>query len=99
MEVDSYPKASPRLATVIGSNDKFMMFRQFRYVQARLLLHKQDKLHKLSQRLNTMDRCEEIESHGTSGCEENGNGREEASEKLLRTLEATFCQYGKVKYV
>lgn len=98
MEVDSYSKGLSRLAKILDSNDRFMMFRQFRYVQARLLLRKQDQLHILSQRLEVMDRCKEIESHGTSRCEEKGNEGEEASEKLLTTIEVTFHQYGKVKH-
>ncbi|PQE21152.1 Peptidase C14 caspase domain protein [Rutstroemia sp. NJR-2017a BVV2] len=49
------PKGYPRLATLIGSDEKFMLYRRFGYLQSRILLHRQDELRELEEDLYNLD--------------------------------------------
>ncbi|KAI9685826.1 MAG: hypothetical protein M1822_004104 [Bathelium mastoideum] len=53
--VGSCPKGYPNLATFLDSDENFMVYRRFGYLQSRLLLEKQDELHKLEKKLDSME--------------------------------------------
>ncbi|KAK0707026.1 hypothetical protein B0T26DRAFT_790743 [Lasiosphaeria miniovina] len=52
------PPGYPSLAAFLGSDRDFAMFRSFRRLHARVLLHKQDELAQLEQRLDGLDDTE-----------------------------------------
>ena len=53
--VESCPKGYPNLAAFLDSDENFMVYRRFGYLQSRLLLEKQDELRKLEKKLDLMD--------------------------------------------
>jgi hypothetical protein len=100
--VQDCPEGYPLLATFLDSDDNFMMYRRFGYLQARLLLEKQEQLRRLEEDLDLLDR-EDKERQG-----EDANGRnnplrtlkdgkkEKANERrvLMRKIEKKFRDYG-----
>ena len=57
-KVHGGPNGCPKLATFLDSDDSFMIYRRFGFLQARLLLEKQDSLRVLEQRLDRLDKAE-----------------------------------------
>lgn len=53
------PKGYPRLAAFIDSDENFMLYRRFGFLQARLLLYKQDRLRALETKLDELDKDDE----------------------------------------
>lgn len=49
------PPGYPNLACFLDSDEDFMIYRRFGFLQARIILHKQDELRSLEQRLDDMD--------------------------------------------
>ena len=45
------------MAAFLASDDNFRIYRRFGYLQARLLLEKQDELRQLEEELAEMDKC------------------------------------------
>ena len=56
--METFPRGYPRLAAFINSDRDFVMFRCFGRLHARILLHKQDELCELEQRLEAIDKDE-----------------------------------------
>ena len=54
--VPQMPDGYPRLAAFLDSDDNFMLYRRFGYLQSRLLLEKQDDLRLLEEELGRLDR-------------------------------------------
>ncbi|RDW91668.1 hypothetical protein BP5796_02833 [Coleophoma crateriformis] len=52
------PKGYPRLAAFLDSDENFMLYRRFGYLQARILLYKQDELRSLEQELDHLDKLD-----------------------------------------
>lgn len=88
------PKGYPSLAAFLDSDENFMVYRRFGYVQSRLLLEKQDDLRKLETKLDKYDKQVQrtnpinLMTHDLS--EEDAEPRRAITEKL----EKTFCEYG-----
>lgn len=92
MTVQACPNGYPRLAAFLDSDENFMVFRRFGFIQARLLLDKQNELQNLEEQL------EEEDSRTPQRFLHNGEvGSQEPSErkKLLRNIETKFNEYGK----
>ena len=53
--VNEAPNGYPRTATFLDSDENFMIYRRFGYLQSRLLLEKQDDLQRLELKLDIMD--------------------------------------------
>ena len=74
-----------------------MMYRRFGYLQARLLLDKQDEIRKLEVKLDKMDRRDAVDHpirlRTRDLAEEDAKPRRE----LLKTIEERFCEYGNVR--
>ncbi|KAF2231422.1 hypothetical protein EV356DRAFT_293280 [Viridothelium virens] len=54
-QLESCPKGYPHLAAFLDSDENFMVYRRFGYLQSRLLLEKQDELRKLERKLDLID--------------------------------------------
>ncbi|KAH6712332.1 hypothetical protein BKA61DRAFT_736758 [Leptodontidium sp. MPI-SDFR-AT-0119] len=52
------PEGYPRLAAFLDSNENFMLYRRFGFLQSRLLLYKQDELRELEARLDRIDQLD-----------------------------------------
>jgi hypothetical protein len=72
-----------------------MLYRRFGFIQARILLDKQDEMRILEEKLDRMDqriKNSDPDSLQTRDiAEEDGRPRKE----LLKRIETKFCEYGK----
>ncbi|KAF1986968.1 hypothetical protein K402DRAFT_331180, partial [Aulographum hederae CBS 113979] len=89
--VESCPLGYPRLAAFLDSDDNFAVYRRFGYVQARLLLEKQDEMRRLEDRLIDMD-----EQDKATNSKRLVTREFEPQRELLQTLEQRFLEYGKL---
>lgn len=92
------PEGYPSVATFLDSDENFMLYRRFGYLQARLLLDKQDDLRRLEARLDKLDK-----RVAQGDCPEDLSTRdlepEDASvrKKLMDEIEVRFCEYGELR--
>jgi hypothetical protein len=88
------PKGYPSLATFLDSDENFMVYRRFGYIQSRLLLEKQDDLQKLENKLdkydNQVQRTKPVNLITRDLTEEDAGPRRQLMEKI----EQKFCEYG-----
>lgn len=72
-----------------------MLYRRFGFIQARILLDKQDEMRVLEEKLDRMDKrinCTDPDSLQTRDInEDDGRPRKE----LLKKIDTKFCEYGK----
>ena len=87
--MEECPKGYPRLAAFLDSDDGFTIFRRFGYVQARLLLEKQDDMRRLENEMLEMDK----KDHGTKS-QRLTTRDEEPKRDLLQRLETKYHEYG-----
>jgi hypothetical protein len=91
--VENCPEGYPRLAAFLDSDDGFMLYRRFGFLQSRLLLESQDELRMLEIELDKMDRKDHARDRGSLQtrdlCEEDARPRRE----LLEKIRACFCEY------
>lgn len=69
-----------------------MLYRRFGYLQARILLDKQDELRRLEEELDSYDRSNPIYLHTTNIPEHQEGPRK----RLLNKIESTLNAYGKL---
>jgi hypothetical protein len=99
--VKDCPKGYPLLAAFLDSDDNFMIYRRFGYLQARLLLEKQEELRRLEEDLDILDGREQErwkDAHARDNpLKSLKNGKKDkASERrvLIRKIEKKFRGYG-----
>src|SRR3984885_8934419 len=99
--VQDCPKGYPLLAAFLDSDDNFMIYRRFGYLQARLLLEKQEELRRLEEDLDILDGREQErwkDAHARDNpLKSLKNGKKDkASERrvLIRKIEKKFRGYG-----
>lgn len=96
MAVEHCRKGYPRLAAFLDSDENFMIYRRFGYLQARLLLDKQNELQRIEKNLDMQDECADEEDLATGEvADENPSPRKE----LLKEGEAKFREYGEQESV
>ena len=88
--VESYRAGYPRFGAFLQSDRKFVVFRRFGQLHARVLLHKQDVITELEQRLNSFDDEE------TNAFFLNSRREDKNAERLLilTNLESKLQEYG-----
>lgn len=94
------------LAAFLDSDDNFMIYRRFGYLQARLLLEKQEELRRLEEDLDILDSREQErwkDAHARDNplkTLKNGK-KDKASERrvLIRKIEKKFRGYGTSKLI
>ena len=91
--MESSPEGYPRLAAFLDSDDNFMIFRRFGYIQTRLLLEKQARLLHLEQKLDQLDTQDEIENPMRLRTIDLDSRDSEIRDDLLCHIERTFCEY------
>ena len=57
--MESFPDGYPRFAAVMDSDTNTRLYRRFGLIRNRLLLHKQDQIAELSEKLNAIDKVDE----------------------------------------
>lgn len=89
------PEGYPSVATFLDSDENFMLYRRFGYLQARLLLDKQDDLRRLEAKLDKLDK--EV-SEGDRSVNLSTRDLKPEDVKIRGTLmdeiERRFCEYG-----
>jgi hypothetical protein len=94
--VESCPKGYPNLAAFLDSDENFMLYRRFGYLQSRLLLHKQDELRALEEKLDLLDKRDdgnpETQRFLRSRDLDDKSGRPRKA--LLEAIETKFKEYG-----
>jgi hypothetical protein len=93
--VDSHPEGYPRLAAFLDSDDSFMIFKRFGYLQTRILLEKQAQLQLLERELDETDAIDNETREGQKGLQsfQYRNKRLPEQLALIRRIEQTFCEY------
>lgn len=83
------------MAAFIDSDDNFMVYRRFGYVQSRILLARQEKLRRLEARLEALDEEQVAESKEPDLlCKARVGGKMEVDrESLMLEIEREFMQY------
>lgn len=92
--VEDCPEGYPRLAAFLDSDENFMLYRRFGFLQSRLLLHKQDQLRELEKDLDRLDKVDQIQNPTLLKSREKDNAENGKREKLLSQVEDKFKEYG-----
>jgi hypothetical protein len=88
------PRGYPELAAFVQSNAAFMLYRRFGFLQARLLLNKQDQLRDLEQQLDDQDKKDANLNNGVLMNREQDEAQNGPRIQLLKDTERTFEEYG-----
>ena len=88
------PDGYPKLGAFLDSDDNFMIYRRFGYLQSRLLLEKQDDLRKLEEALDRLD-TSDTKGEGKEDFLSIRRNFGEERNKLLADIEKTWLQYCK----
>ncbi|KAI1399457.1 hypothetical protein F4819DRAFT_415797 [Hypoxylon fuscum] len=91
-KIETFPRGYPSLSAFLSSDRDFSMFRCFARLQARMLLHKQDELADLEQKLDELDRAESAANpfHLTTNRRGDANPERQA---LLGVVEGKLKDY------
>jgi hypothetical protein len=92
--VETCPEGYPRLAAFLDSDENFMLYRRFGFLQARLLLYKQDELKMLEDELDSMDRKDKRENPRWLKSHRKDDAKSGERKKLLCKIEEKFTEYG-----
>ena len=92
--VEHCPEGYPRLAALLDSDEKFSLYRKFGFLQARLLLNKQDELRELEKDLDRLDQVDQEKDPGLLKSREKDDATNGRRKKLLYDIEGKFKEYG-----
>jgi hypothetical protein len=92
--VDSCPEGYPRLAALLDSDENFMLYRRFGFLQARLLLNKQDELRELEKDLDRMDKVDLKKDASLLKSREKDDAENGRRKNLLQEIEGKYIEYG-----
>jgi hypothetical protein len=90
------PNGYPKLARFLDSDDNFMVYRRFGFLQARLLLETQDKLRVLEGRLDRLDESDTVgDDNQDNLCSRDGDGGDQTERiNLMAAIRTAFQEYG-----
>ncbi|KAH9994517.1 hypothetical protein F4779DRAFT_218232 [Xylariaceae sp. FL0662B] len=92
---DTYPNGYPRLAAFIASDQSFLFFRRFSYLQARVLLNIQDQLREYENQLEEFDQDNSALGHNRSRlCSDKDVSHRRS--KLLQEIENRYERYASI---
>jgi hypothetical protein len=95
LAVQDCPKGYPLLAAFLDSDDNFMIYRRFGYLQARLLLEKQEQLRRLEWELEVLDENDkQASSRDLITFADNEDGNVQERQQLMQRIEEKFRDYG-----
>jgi hypothetical protein len=92
--VENCPEGYPRLAALLDSDEKFMLYRRFGFLQARVLLNKQDELRELEKDLDRLDKVDQANDPSLLKSREKDDAASGRRKKLLSDIEEKFKEYG-----
>ena len=92
--VERFPEGYPNLAAFQDSDESFMIYRRFGYLQARVLLAKQDELRVLEEELDALD-AEDVFEYPDALFERlSSEGHSADRRQLLSQIERKYLEYG-----
>ena len=91
--VKSCPRGYPSLAAFLDSDDCFMVYRRFGFLQSRLLLEKQDELRELERKLDRLDTIEARKNVKHPMTRQVPSEISQSRIQLLGLIEEKFCSY------
>jgi hypothetical protein len=94
--VEHCPEGYPRLAALLDCDEKFMLYRKFSYLHARLLLSKQDELRELEKDLDRLDKVDQGKDPSLLKSREKDDATSGRRKKLLSEIERKFTEYGHI---
>jgi hypothetical protein len=96
LQVNTTPKGYPKLAAFLDSDENFMTYRRFGYLQSRLLVEKQNDLQVLEDTLDRMDQLA-VENDPNILMSRVDYGHESMADRisLLTSIEAKWLEYCK----
>jgi len=92
--VENCPEGYPRLAALLDSDEKFMLYRRFGFLQTRVLLNKQDQLRELEKDLDRLDKVDQVKEPSLLKSREKDDASNGRRKKLLNDIEEKFKEYG-----
>ena len=92
------PEGYPRLAAFLDSNENFMLYRRFGFLQGRLLLYKQDELRELEARLDRMDKSDAKRDASLLRSREKDDAYGSRRKMLLEEINVKFKDYGTINF-
>ncbi|KAH7412875.1 hypothetical protein BKA64DRAFT_702990 [Cadophora sp. MPI-SDFR-AT-0126] len=87
------PDGYPHLAAFLDSNENFMLYRRFGFLQGRLLLYKQDELRELEARLDRMDKLDTKRDGSLLRSREKDDAYGSRRKMLLEEIDVKFKDY------
>ncbi|CZT48711.1 uncharacterized protein RSE6_09452 [Rhynchosporium secalis] len=87
------PEGYPRLAATLDCDENFMLYRRFGFLQARILLNKQDQLRELETMLDNLDQSHKHSDSLRLRSREHDEAEGPERSKLFREIEENFKQY------
>jgi hypothetical protein len=94
--VEQCPEGYPRLAAFLDSDENFMLYRRFGFLQARILLYKQDELRELETDLDRMDKIDKKKAPAVLKSRERDDAENTRRKELLHEIEERFKEYGPI---
>jgi hypothetical protein len=88
------PEGYPRLAALADSDENLMLYRRFGFLQARILLNKQDQLRELEASLDHLDSLDAKNNPSILRSRERDDVKHGVHKKLLTEIEVKFKEYG-----
>ena len=86
------------MATFLDSDDNFMVYRRFGYMQSRILLARQERLRRLEIQLDELDKDQVSRTNNSDLlCKAKIGGEMEVErEKLMLEIEKEYFEYGRI---
>ncbi|RYP22193.1 hypothetical protein DL765_001841 [Monosporascus sp. GIB2] len=90
--INDAPNGYPKLGALIATNENYLIFREFKYLQARLLLEIQDQLREYEQELDALERDSHITLVNLQSREIDDRSSGQRKE-LMRRIEDRYEKY------
>lgn len=91
--LEKFPDGYPNLAAFTSSDESFMIYRSFSYLQARILLFKQDEMRTLEEQLDALDAEDKNEYPDALYMRLSDEGRSHERRELLSKIETKYLEY------
>ncbi|KAL9088954.1 MAG: hypothetical protein Q9165_006011 [Trypethelium subeluteriae] len=92
--LEDCPAGYPSLAAFLDSDEAYMVYRRFGFLQSRLLLEKQDEMRKLEKRIDRADASAAKTDPETLKTRDLNEGDAAPRRALFKQAEAAFRDYG-----
>ena len=95
--MDDCSTGYPNVGAFLDSDESYTIYRQFGYLQSRLLLEKQDELRLLEEKLDEMDKEDDLDDESRRRLKTRDLQPEYAAERkeIFGAIEKKFLEYGK----